>query len=144
MPGLLDHARFDHLLEQRAQAACRDLRADPGADLAEGGTGIPLQVLQHHGMQAMVLNALERAPSPSRPCPMHGSRSRGCSASRTCGARLRTIRLDIKIKLRRASQLVEPPTADPRGRRCGGWELDNLGYPIRPIYILHQLSKLYT
>ena len=28
------------------------------------------------------------------------------------------------------SQLVEPPTADPHGGWCGGWELDTPGYPI--------------
>ena len=31
-----------------------------------------------------------------------------------------------------ASQLVEPPTADPHGGWCGGWELETPGYPIRP------------
>jgi hypothetical protein len=34
--------------------------------------------------------------------------------------------------LRRASRLVEPPTADPRGVWCGGWGLKTPGYPIRP------------
>ena len=27
----------------------------------------------------------------------------------------------------------EPPTADPHGGWCGGWELETPGYPIRPI-----------
>ena len=39
---------------------------------------------------------------------------------------------DLKgIRLRQASQLVEPPTAGPHGGWCGGWELDTPGYPIR-------------
>jgi len=33
-------------------------------------------------------------------------------------------------KLRRACQLFEPPTADPHGGWCGGWELETPGYPI--------------
>ena len=32
--------------------------------------------------------------------------------------------------LRLASQLVEPPTADPHGGWCGGWRLETSGYPI--------------
>ncbi len=35
-----------------------------------------------------------------------------------------------KGKLSRASQLVEPPTADPHGGWCGGWRLKTPGYPI--------------
>ena len=36
--------------------------------------------------------------------------------------------------LRRASQLVEPPTAAPHGGWCGGWGLDTPGYPIRRLF----------
>ena len=32
--------------------------------------------------------------------------------------------------LRRASRLVEPPTADPHGGWCGGWGSETPGYPI--------------
>jgi RNA-directed DNA polymerase len=32
--------------------------------------------------------------------------------------------------LRRASPLVEPPTADPHGGWCGGWRLETAAYPI--------------
>jgi len=34
----------------------------------------------------------------------------------------------------RASQLFEPPTADPHGGWCGGWGLETPGYPIARIY----------
>ena len=30
--------------------------------------------------------------------------------------------------------LHEPPTADPHGGWCGGWELKTPGYPIRPQF----------
>jgi len=33
-------------------------------------------------------------------------------------------------RLRRACQLVEPTSAEPRGGCCGGWGLDTPGYPI--------------
>ncbi len=35
-----------------------------------------------------------------------------------------------KGKLRRASRLVEPPTADPHGGWCGGRRLEAVAYPI--------------
>jgi len=35
-----------------------------------------------------------------------------------------------RVKERRACRLVEPPTADPHGGWCGGWELKTPGYPI--------------
>ena len=63
----------------------------------------------------------------SRPFPMPGWRRKASSASRPCGARPRATRLQ---SLRRARQLVEPPTADPHGGWYGGRELETSGYPI--------------
>ena len=51
---------------------------------------------------------------------------------KTCGARPRVTRQRDKEKLRRAGQLVEPPTADPHGGWCGGRRLEAVTYPIRP------------
>ena len=40
--------------------------------------------------------------------------------------------------------LHEPPTADPHGEWCGGWELDTPGYPIRHRRGLQSGSDLGT
>jgi hypothetical protein len=41
--------------------------------------------------------------------------------------------------------LVVPPTADPHGGWCGGWELETPGYPIRPAVctngVLHVFAR---
>ena len=46
-------------------------------------------------------------------------------------------------RLRRASRLVEPPTADPHGGWCGGRELETPAYPIR-LHFSETLRALYS
>ncbi|MEO5607342.1 MAG: hypothetical protein ABIR13_07165 [Polaromonas sp.] len=48
-----------------------------------------------------------------------------------------------KRKLHRASQLFEPPTADPHGGWCGGWKLESSGYPISRL-LKYPLRKRKT
>ena len=55
---------------------------------------------------------------------MTGSRPKGCQAPRRFGAKHRVIRLS------RARQFVEPPTADPHGGWCGEGRLEAGPYPI--------------